>query len=337
MGKAEAARKLAATAAIGGGGLSALGASAYGLLALEAKLARRAIGDVLEDPVPDASGWYGRGRPGPAIKVALLGDSAAAGYGVDRVEDTPGAVIATSLAERADRRVYLKEFAVVGADTGDLMSQVESALPVEPEVAVINIGANDITHGMRVGESIRHLDKAVRRLRRAGVEVVVGTCPDLGTVKPIAPPLRQYARHMSRRLATAQSVAVVAAGGRTVSLGDILGPEFDAAPSLLFGPDRFHPSAEGYASLAAVMVPSVLAALGFIPDEEATPEALRGEGLVPISRAAAEAARTPGTELGGSDARGPGRGVRGLLVELRHRRRAQGARGEAPYDSDDAG
>ena len=38
--------------------------------------------------------------------------------------------------------------------------------------------------------SVRHLRDAVRRLTEAGTEVVVGTCPDLGTIQPIRPPLR---------------------------------------------------------------------------------------------------------------------------------------------------
>ncbi len=80
-------------------------------------LARRTIGEASDEPTPDSTGWYGRGRPGPAIRVALLGDSSAAGYGVDRVEDTPGARLASGLAERADRRVHLREYAVVGAES----------------------------------------------------------------------------------------------------------------------------------------------------------------------------------------------------------------------------
>jgi len=100
VGKAAAAKKLASAAAYGGGGLSLLGGAVYGVLTAEAKLARRAIGDTNGEP-PDSTGWYGRGRPGPAIKVALLGDSSAAGYGVDRVEDTPGARLASGLAEWA--------------------------------------------------------------------------------------------------------------------------------------------------------------------------------------------------------------------------------------------
>ena len=159
--------------------------------------------------------------------------------------------------------------------------------------------------------------------------VLVGTCPDLGTIKPIPPPLKQVARTWSRRVAAAQTIAVLEGGGRTVSLGSVLGPEFAAAPALLFGPDQFHPSAAGYRSLSAVLLPSTLAALGLIPDDEAEPEALRGEGVLPITTAALQAVNTPGTELDGTEV-GGALGVRGLWVELRHRRRHPHPEGEAP-------
>ncbi|MCW2791971.1 MAG: lipolytic enzyme family [Nocardioides sp.] len=334
MGKAGAARKLASAAAYGGGGLSLLGGALYGVLRVEAKVARKAIGRLDRDP-PDSTGWYGRGRPGPAIKLALLGDSSAAGYGVDRVEETPGAMLASGLAERADRRVHLREFAKVGARSSDLAGQVDRTLPIEPHVAVILIGVNDVTHQVLPSASVRQLSEAVRRLREAGVAVVVGTCPDLGTIKPIAPPLKQVARTWSRRLAAAQTIAVLEAGGRTVSLGSILGPEFAAAPALLFGPDQFHPSADGYRSLAAVLLPSTMAALDLVPDDEAQPEAFRGEGVLPVAAAAVQAVNNPGTELDGTEVGGARRGVRGLWVELRHRRRHPPTEGEAPDDEDE--
>ena len=122
------------------------------------------------------------------------------------------------------------------------------------------VGANDVTH--RVAALGRaHLDHAVRRLHDLQARVVVGTCPDLGTVEPVPQPLRWIARRASRQLAAAQTIAVVEAGGRSVSLGDILGPEFAASPKEMFGPDRFHPSVTGYASAAAAMLPSVCGSL----------------------------------------------------------------------------
>jgi lysophospholipase L1-like esterase len=332
VGKAGAARKLAAAAAYGGGGLSVMGASLYGLLRVEAVLARKTIGNAKGEP-PDSTGWYGRGRPGPALKVLLLGDSSAAGYGVESVEHTPGAHLASGLAEGADRRVYLRSVGFVGAQTRDLSRQIDKGLTIEPHVAVIMVGANDVTHSRLPSESVRELEGAVRRLRDAGVQVVVGTCPDLGTIEPIAPPLRQVARVWSRRLAAAQAIAAVEAGGRSVSLASVLGPEFAGTPSLMFGPDRFHPSAAGYASLAQVLLPSVLAAVGVVPVEELVPEAARGEAILPISEAAVEAARTPGTEIDGSEldgAVGVPRGPRGRWVQLRRRRRHPEADVESP-------
>ncbi len=332
--QASAARKLASAALYGGGGLTVLGAGLYGVLSAEAKIARKTIGGPSDEPPPDATGWYGRGRPGPAIRIALLGDSSAAGYGVERVEETPGALIASGLSEHADRRVYLREFCVVGARSSDLARQVDRALTIEPEIAVILIGGNDVTHTVLPSQSVRYLTEGVRRLHKAGCKVLVGTCPDLGTIQPIAPPLKQVARVWSRQLAAAQTIAVINEGGRTVSLGSILGPEFAAAPALLFGPDQFHPSAEGYRALSTVLIPSVLASLGQVPEDEALPEAYRGEGVLPVARAAVQAVRHPGTELDGTEVGGRRAGVRGLWVEMRHRRRRPQVEAQAPSASE---
>src|SRR4051794_34578997 len=127
----------------------------------------------------------------------MVGDSSAAGIGVERPEETPGAVIARSVAQTARRPVRLTRVAVVGAMSGDLDAQVTEALQGSPDVAVIMIGGNDVTHRVRPSASVRYLDEAVRRLQQAGCAVVVGTCPDLGTIEPIAQPLRLIARQWS--------------------------------------------------------------------------------------------------------------------------------------------
>ncbi len=86
------------------------------------------------------------------------------------------------------------------------------------------------------------------------------------------------------------------------------------------------------------MLPSVLASLGLAPDDEATPTAYRGEGVLPVGRAAVQAVKRPGTELqGAQDDRvgaGQGRSLRGRLVQLRHRRRRPQADAQAPAESE---
>ena len=328
MGRVRRARKIAVAAAYGGGGIGLIGAGAAGLITAEARLARRTIGQPTGRP-PRGDGVYGSLPTAPTwglgpLRLAMLGDSSAAGFGVHDAHETPGALIAAGLAQATRRPVQLHCVAVVGAESRHLEDQVDHVLnPTAPDVAVIMIGANDVTHQVKPQAAVRLLDQAVRRLRAAGVEVVVGTCPDLGTIEPVSQPLRWLARRWSRQLAAAQTIAVVEAGGRTVSLGDILGPEFAARPRDLFGPDRFHPSVEGYASAATALLPSVCAALA--PEAgagEEQPDARRGEGIRPVALAAVEAVDAAGTEVAAAQVEGSDRGPRGRWALLRHRRRA---------------
>jgi lysophospholipase L1-like esterase len=318
MVSARTARRIATTAAYGGGGVGLAGAGFYGLLRLQAGLARKAIGTPADD-APKADGLYGH-YGGEPISLVVFGDSSAAGVGVDTPEQTPGALIAAGLAEIAERPVQLTVVARTAAQTSDLTEQIRQAADAHPDLALVMVGANDVTHRVRAATSVRLLAEAVRQLRAAGAAVVVGTCPDLGTVEPIPHPLRWIARRASRRLAAAQTIAAVEAGARTVSVGSLLGPEFAAQPGHMFSPDRFHPSSAGYAAAAAIMLPSAASALNLVPEEE-RPEALRGDEVLPVSEAAVEAAEESGTEVFATQVAGHDRGTRGRWAQLRHRRR----------------
>ncbi|MFM9457546.1 SGNH/GDSL hydrolase family protein [Streptomyces europaeiscabiei] len=339
MSRARVARRIAAGAAYGGGGIGLVGAAAVGVLLAEVRMAKRVVGNGHSPHPPSAEGLYGRGygsRYGrayssygntydapddPPLRLVMLGDSTAAGQGVHRARQTPGALIASGLAAVAERPVRLRNVALPGAQSDDLDRQVVLVLenPAQvPDVCVIMIGANDVTHRMPPTRSVRHLSAAVRRLRTAGAEVVVGTCPDLGTIEPVQQPLRWLARRASRQLAAAQTIGTVEQGGRTVSLGDLLGPEFEQNPRELFGPDNYHPSAEGYATAAMALLPTVCAALGLWPEEE-RPDVSRREGFLPVARAAAEAASEAGTEVTAAMPTGP-RGPWALLKRRRRRR-----------------
>jgi lysophospholipase L1-like esterase len=309
-------RRLARATAYGGGGLGLVGLLAAGLLYGQAELARRWI-PLAKLPAPTCDGRYGTEFEGPDIRLAVLGDSSAAGYGVDRVRDTTGALLAAGIVEQLHRPVDVHCHAAVGATSAALEHQVTNALDDHPELTVILIGANDVTHRVRVSIAVGHLADAVRRLRDAGSEVVVCTCPDLGTIRPILPPLRWIARHWSREMAAAQTVAAVAAGGRTVSLGDLLGPQFASAPDRMFAADRFHPSAIGYAAAAAAILPTAVSTL-LGPSAE-RPRLTRAEGLRSLTQAAVEAVDKPGTEVSAAQVSGRDQGPAGRWAQMRQR------------------
>lgn len=330
MSRASKAKRIATAAAYGGGGIGALGAlggaALVGVMFGETKIARRRIPVAETDPpASDGTTWAAAGVSlvRPPIRIALLGDSLAAGYGVNRRRDTPAAKLAVGISAASRRPVHVTNVAVVGAESQDLGEQLNRlAEHARPELAVLMVGANDVTEGRRPSAPVRHLENAVLRLTSQHIDVVVGTCPDLGTIRPLPQPLRWYARRLSRQMAAAQTIAVVRAGGRTVSLGDLLGPLF-ASRAELFAEDRFHPSAAGYAEAIDAILPSCLDALGLRTRSRAAgPFATRRPK--PVEKAAVQAAARPGTEVAASEHRGLGR--RGPFAQLRRRRTRASAR-----------
>ena len=170
--------RVAARAALGAVGTAAASATlaglGYGLIQAEAKITRKIVGNPF-DGAPDDDGVYGA-APGEPVQLLVLGDSTAAGMGADTRYQTIGAILATGLAAIMGRPVELTNEAVVGAESSDLSSQLSKALARvdQPDVAVILIGANDVTHRIDRSVSVQHLQRTVRYLRTLDVPVVVG-------------------------------------------------------------------------------------------------------------------------------------------------------------------
>jgi lysophospholipase L1-like esterase len=212
------------------------------------------------DTAPAIRGTYGRAFA-PPLRFAVLGDSTGAGVGVSRVEDSVAGRIAQVLADTG-RFVTLDGLAVSGSRVADLAPQVSRALVHRPDVALVLIGANDATHATRLG-GIRHdIGEAVGRLTRAGVAVVVGTCPDMGAATAFPEPLREVVAWLGRRVGAASGDAARAAGAAVVDIGAETGAAFRADPRRYLASDRFHPSADGYALWANAVAGAVRQAVG---------------------------------------------------------------------------
>ena len=262
---------VAVVAAAGGGLLGQL-------LRRQAAVARRAIGKPLGEDAHVADRTYKK-KYGRTIDLLLVGDSIAAGLGAESPKKTLGAQLASRLAKATGQAVRLHTVAVVGSESSMLAGQLASRPPgYDADVAVVVVGGNDVTHRVKVADSVRHLQEAVRALREDGTEVVVGTCPDLGALRPVPQPLRVLGSRASRQLAEAQRAAVIEAGGHAVDLATVVGPFFVAQPDAMFSLDKFHPSGAGYRRTAKALLPSVLAALGHrdeVPFGHHRPDAVR--------------------------------------------------------------
>lgn len=232
------------------------------LLHRQARIARRRIGKPLGEDAIDADRIWSRRYDGVPVELAVFGDSIAAGLGAGHRKDTLGGRLAKGIARSLRRPVRLHTAAVVGAESSMLVEQLDAlSADYVPDVAVIVVGGNDVTHRVPIAAATAHLVEAIGRLRGRGAEVVVGTCPDLGALRPVPQPLRVLGSRLSRQLAHAQGEAAAGAGAHVVSLGSAVGPFFVSQPDEMFSLDRFHPSALGYRRTADALLPAVLSAL----------------------------------------------------------------------------
>jgi lysophospholipase L1-like esterase len=194
------------------------------------------------------------------VHLAVLGDSIAYGQGAARPADTVGARLVARLTA-GGQPAELHMFAVPGARSDALAAQVRrAAAAVRADVALIIVGANDLTHFVPADHAAAQLEAAVRALRSGGAEVVVAPAPDLGVLPWLPPQFRVAVSAGSATLRQAQTRAALAAGARVADVEGTTSTRFSREPAL-FSADRFHPSSAGYALIADAVAPAVLAAV----------------------------------------------------------------------------
>jgi lysophospholipase L1-like esterase len=192
------------------------------------------------------------------LRLVVFGDSIAYGTGARRIEDTLGRRLATALtAEQFD--VDLHVVAVPRALSAHLAAQVRMAEALAPDLAVVVIGANDLMRFVPADVAAADLGAAVTALRSAGCDVVVVPAPDMSSVPFVPPAFRPVVQAACAVLQQHQAQVALAAGARVAAIGDVIGSAFVDDPAL-FSRDRFHPSSEGYARIAAALAPHVVAA-----------------------------------------------------------------------------
>lgn len=217
------------------------------VLAVEVLLARR--GPMLARQPLELDGRVG-GGPGPVLRAVWLGDSTAAGVGVDEPTEALAHVVSAGLG----RPVDLTVLAVSGDRVGDVVAdQLTAAAAVDPDLVFVSVGANDVTH-LTSRSDFRSQYRTVLDRLRDGAEVVVLGVPDMGAVPRLAQPLRAIAGLRGRQLDEVVRDVAGEAGATYVPIAAATGPAFRAEPEVLFAADDYHPSAAGYRLWAAAVL-----------------------------------------------------------------------------------
>lgn len=178
-------------------------------------------------------------------RVALLGDSITAGYGLPARDALPAKLQAE--LRRKGVQAQILPAGVSGDTTGGGLARLDRAVPVGTDACVVALGANDLLRGFPPATVRANLERIVQRLQARGVRVVLAGLE----LPPILAPA--YARQFT------QAFAAVGAKPGVIFLPNLLG-------GVLLNPDLnqddgIHPNARGVELIARRLAPFVVRSL----------------------------------------------------------------------------
>ena len=107
--------------------------------------------------------------PVAPIRLAILGDSLAAGYGIKPEQAIPARLEAALKAE--GRNVSVMNQGVSGDTTAGGLERLDWMLGDKPDIVLVELGANDALRGLDPAAAERNLDAIIGKLKAAGVTV----------------------------------------------------------------------------------------------------------------------------------------------------------------------
>lgn len=207
--------------------------------------------------IPRGVQLIGKGAP---LTFVVLGDSTSVSQGSTYQQ---GYAVAAAQHLAQTYAVTWANVGVSGARAQDVATkQADDAAALRPDIAVIAIGANDVTHLTDFGNAQQSLLQAIDILREAnpGVRIILTGSPDMGSPRRLPQPLRWAAGERTKsfndmvvRLVQKEKLTFAPIAAKT-------GPTFRKHPEL-FAPDNFHPNGQGYALWSPVIITAIDEAL----------------------------------------------------------------------------
>jgi lysophospholipase L1-like esterase len=184
------------------------------------------------------------GDLGGPLTVVWLGDSTGAGVGAS----SPATALPTAVARGLGRSIRLRVLATSGAQVLDVLrDQLPLVPPFRPDVVIVGVGGNDVTHltPRRLFEGL--YDALLEALRSIGPgTVVVMGIGDFGTVPRIPQPLRALTGWRGRRLDDVLRGVARRRGAAYVDIYAETRRVFASDPDAFYSADGFHPNDDGY-------------------------------------------------------------------------------------------
>ncbi len=106
---------------------------------------------------------------GAPVRIVVLGDSLAAGFGVKPEQSFPSRLEAALKAQ--GRNVAIVNQGVSGDTTAGGLDRIDWLLSDKPDIVLVELGANDALRGLDPALAERNLAAIVEKLRAAGVTV----------------------------------------------------------------------------------------------------------------------------------------------------------------------
>ena len=211
-------------------------------------------------PVLEISGTVGP-EEGEPLRVAVLGDSSVAGVGAEAAEDTLAYGVAKALADRY--RVDLHALGVSGSRLRNVVcEQLPQLAGLDPEVVLVCVGTNDLTHGTPTRDIRAQLRLLVAGLRTVAPRavVVVSGLPPASVALCFHWPLRELLGLRASALTRVYRAELVRHGIGVFDISRETRTAFRGRREM-FSADLFHPSSAGYAFLGTVYGRAVRQAL----------------------------------------------------------------------------
>lgn len=204
--------------------------------------------------VPPAGPHEGVTGPGEAkIRLLVIGDSSAAGVGVDRIEKSMGPLLAVHLAERTGETVHWRVAGFNSATSGQIRDHVVKHLPRDGFThVVLSIGTNDAKNFHTLSRFKREFGGLVYALkaRFPSASLVWSPVVEMRDVPALPRPLAD--------ILSVRACAVNALGARLVSeRGGVAATPLPVEGPRGFAVDGFHAGELGYAAWAAHLLPFV--------------------------------------------------------------------------------